>query len=80
MHSLDMELCVQEVEERRRENEKKTRLARAYLPDYKDMELLLRYKRQIEGSIERHRKLLEHSQRARNNDLPAPIRLEVSEG
>lgn len=80
MTSLVLELRGQELDERRRETDKMTWLARAYLPDYQDMEVLLRYKRQIEGSIDRHMKALEHSQRARNNDLPAPIRLEVSEG
>jgi hypothetical protein len=40
---------------------------------------LMRYQTAYERSIERKEKLLERSQRARNDDLPPPIRLEVSE-
>ena len=80
MSALDMELFMRDARERQQETEKKRLAARAYLPDYRDMDTLLRYKRQIEGSIERNIRLLEHSQRARVNDLPAPIRLEISDG
>jgi hypothetical protein len=56
------------------------RAARAFLPDDAELSNHLRYQTAYERSIERKEKLLERSQRARSNDLPPPIRLEVSEG
>ena len=55
------------------------RAARAFLPEDAELTNLLRYQTAYERSIERKEKLLERSQRARNDDLPPPIRLEVSE-
>ena len=64
MSTLDMELFIRDVCERKQESEKTRLAARAYIPDYRDMHTLLRYRRQTDASIERYVGLLGHSQRA----------------
>jgi hypothetical protein len=52
------------------------RKARAHLPEYDEYDLLLRYKRAAERSLQEWINRLEASQRARSGDLPPPIRIQ----
>ncbi|HUI03125.1 MAG TPA: hypothetical protein VLZ77_06260 [Acidimicrobiales bacterium] len=52
------------------------RQARAHLPDYDEMDTLLRYKKSLENSSEKLLRQLETLQRARLGTLPAPLRVQ----
>jgi len=50
---------------------------RALLPLGSDAELEIRYAAHFDRDLARNLKWLEEAQRARNNDLPAPIRIDI---
>ena len=50
---------------------------RALLPSGSDAELEIRYAAYFDRDLARNLKWLEQAQRARNNDLPAPIRIDI---
>jgi hypothetical protein len=64
---------------RRRSIERRNQLlaAQALLPSDKELEKLMRYGTHLDKEYERLMRHLENSQRARNDSLPPPIRLDV---
>src|SRR5664280_649249 len=66
-----------EVHDIYRQNSRALRSYQAMMPSGADAELEIRYAAHFDRDLARNLKWLEEAQRARNNDLPAPIRIDI---